>query len=161
MNEIKVALALLRSRAEAERAIGDLGRAGIALGEISVLQPDDGLLDHVAGKANGELPSALASLTSLGPVVCAGVERLIAAGPIRLVLDGAARRTVTDALRALGATVQRAAMYEGRLRDGAILMMVHTSEGRQVGEARRILSLNGGYEISVTVPSTSASPVLN
>jgi hypothetical protein len=162
MNETKVALALLRSRTEVERVITDLGAAGITPAEISVLQSDDGVLDDIAGDgaANGK-PSALGSLTSLGSVLCAGIEHPIAAGPIRRVLDGSARRTVTGALRALGTTEQRATMYEGRIRDGAILIAVHTSEGKQVGEARRLLALHGGYEISVAVPSATAETFPN
>jgi len=153
MNQIRVALALLRTRPETERAIRDLLAVGVAPSELSLLQAENGVIDHVA--ANGA--SALAMLPSLSAVVCAGVEHLVAAGPIRQVLDGSTRRTVTGTLRALGATEERAAMLEGRIRDGATLLGVHTAEGRQIGEARRIFALHGGYEISVNAPPPTAA----
>lgn len=161
MKEREVALALLPSRAEAESAITALVAAGIAAAEISVLQRDDGVLEHVMQHAAGTAAndgrmSPLGSLTALGSIPCAGIGNLVAAGTLRLVLDASTERSVTGALRAVGATEERAAMYERRIREGAILLAVHTSEGGPLGEARRVLTEHAGYEISVAIPSSAA-----
>ncbi len=156
MNDTKIVQALLRSRVEAERVITDLRSTGISPDDISLLLPDAGILDHIATRAavtpSDATPrpgSPLGMLRGLGSVHCSGVEHLLGAGPIRRVLDGTGIRSVAAALRSLGVTEQRAAMYEGRIRDGGIWMAVHTSLGKELGDARRILALHGGYEVGI------------
>jgi hypothetical protein len=158
MDQIRIALALLSSRTAAERVVADLKTVGIAPDDISILLPESGAFDDVAARAAQPTPSPFAALTGLGTIACGGMETFLAAGPIRAAVDGTPTRTVTAALRAYGVTEPKAAMYEGKVREGSPLVMVRTVLGKDVGEARRILALHGGHAISVTALPHAPTP---
>jgi hypothetical protein len=78
------------------------------------------------------LGGALGWLAGVGALAIPGVGPLIAAGPILATLSGAALGgTVggaTGALVGLGIPEYEAQQYEGRLREGNILMCVHAED---------------------------------
>ncbi|HTW88152.1 MAG TPA: hypothetical protein VMD75_09105, partial [Candidatus Binataceae bacterium] len=78
----------------------------------------------------------------------------IAAGPIMAALAGAAGGAaaggLTGALIGLGIPEYEAKRYEGKVKDGNILLSVHTEDSEERDRAKEILTANGAEDISYT-----------
>ncbi|MBP9092054.1 hypothetical protein KBI23_13590 [bacterium] len=81
-----------------------------------------------------------------------GVGPFVAAGPIMAALSGAvigaATGGVTGGLIGLGMPEYEAKQYEGKLRDGNILLSVHTENGDQAKQAEEIFKAGGAKDIT-------------
>jgi hypothetical protein len=143
-----------------------LKTAGFQEGDISALFPDEeGSRDFAheqhtkapegaaAGVAGGMVVGgALGWMIGIGAHAVPGIGAFIAAGPLMAALAGAAAGGaaggVEGALIGLGIPEYEAKRYEGKIRDGNILMSVHTSDRDQVIRAKEIFKNGGADDIS-------------
>jgi hypothetical protein len=149
----------------AENLVLALKQSGFIDNDISVLFPDkEGTKDFahenstkapegaVAGASTGGVVGgALGLLAGIGALAIPGVGPLIAAGPIMAALSGAAVGAtlggVTGALVGLGIPEYEAKMYEGKIRDGNVLIAVHGFDGEQLKRAEDIFKQNSASDI--------------
>src|SRR5262250_1138145 len=150
----KSVFGIATTQGKAERIVQQLQSQGFATSEISVLMPDTGGtrdIGHVkATKApegamtgaatGGATGGVLGLLAGIGALAIPGVGPFIAAGPIMGALSGAAVGATAGgligALAGMGIPEFEAKRYEGKIRDGNILISVHTedSEDRKLAE---------------------------
>jgi hypothetical protein len=160
---------------QAVRIADRLRGVGFSADDISVLLPDksgtrDFAVDNstklpegaaVGAGAGAALGGALGWLAGIGALAIPGLGPMIAAGPIMAALSGAATGGlvggVTGALTGMGIPEYEAQRYEGKLREGRILISVHTDTSDQAASARTIFSEENAEDIStggeVAVPA--------
>lgn len=153
----KAVFGIVRSETEAERVVADLRTEGFAMNDVSVLFPNQGSTRDFAyeqgtkasegavagGSAGGALGGALGLLAGIGAITLPGIGLLIAAGPLLAALSaaalGAAVGSIAGGLVGFGIPDLHAKLYEGKLRDGNILIAVHAANGHQIEAAKGIL----------------------
>jgi hypothetical protein len=164
----KAVFGIAKSVAQAEQIANGLKAAGFSGDDISVLFPDkEGTRDFAheqhtkapEGAATGAgtggvLGGALGWLVGIGSLAIPGVGPFIAAGPIMAALAGAAVGAaaggLAGALVGLGIPEYEAKRYEGKIREGNILISVHTDDGNEVNRAKEIFKREGAEDISYT-----------
>jgi hypothetical protein len=105
------------------------------------------------GTASGAvLGGALGWLVGIGALAIPGVGPFIAAGPIMAALAGVGAGAVTGglvgALVGLGLPEYEAKRYEGRIKEGGILLSVHCDSSEWVKRAKEILERTGAFDVS-------------
>jgi len=158
--------AIYRSRAGAEEAVDALRAAGYRNTDISVLLPENqGTKDFAhekgtkapEGAATGATAGVVAGgvlgwLAGIGALAIPGIGPLIAAGPIVGALAGAGAVGVAGgivgALIGMGIPEYEAKRYEGRIKQGGILLSVHCDSSDWVKRAKEILERTGGEDIA-------------
>ena len=158
-------ICIVPTEVEADRIVDSLRTAGFTNNNISVLMPDKtttkdlGHEKHTkapegasAGAASGlVLGGALGWLAGIGALAIPGVGPFIAAGPIMAMLSGAAiggaAGGTTGGLIGLGIPEYEAKQYEGKLRDGNILLSVHTENGDEAKRVEEIYKANNAHDI--------------
>lgn len=158
--------AIAKTEAQAVRIANRLRTSGFSPSDISMLFPDSGAsrdLGHAnstkapegaaTGAATGAvLGGALGWLVGAGALAIPGLGPFIAAGPILAALSGAfaggAVGGATGGLVGLGIPEYEAQLYEGRLREGNILIAVHTDDMEESGRVREIFSEEQAEDIS-------------
>ncbi len=163
----KAVFCIASSHSQAEGIVNQLKGAGFSNNDISVLFPDKrGTKDFAheqhtkapegaaAGAGTGGiLGGALGWLAGIGALAIPGIGPFIAAGPIMAALSGAAVGAalggITGALIGMGIPEYEAKRYEGKVREGNILISVHTENWREVDRAKSILKTAGARDISV------------
>lgn len=133
---------------------------------MSVLMSDGGLSNEMAtvkatkapeGAAIGTsagivLGGALGWLVGAGLLAVTGLAPLIAAGPLIGALAGAgagaAAGGLTGGLVGLGLPEYEAKRFEGRIKEGGILLSVHADDLTWVDKAQDILEQTGAEDIS-------------
>jgi hypothetical protein len=167
---------ICRSEAQAVRIANRLYNSGFSANDISMLHPDkSGTRDightnstkapegAAAGAGTGALlGGALGWAAGIGALAIPGLGPLIAAGPILATLSGmAAGGTlggITGALVGTGIPEYEAQQYEGKLREGNILISVHADDSGEASRIREILTeekaenVSTGSEASVPKP---------
>lgn len=161
--------------ASVEYGVDALRTAGFRSSDISVLFPENsGTRDfaHEKGTKAPEgattgagtgavLGGALGWLAGIGSLAIPGVGPLIAAGPIMAALAGAGVGGVvggvTGALIGMGIPEYEAKLYEGRVKDGGILLSVHSDDPDWTKRAKKILEETGAQDISSTGEASSGS----
>src|ERR1700691_3271568 len=151
-----------------EMGVDGLKAAGFSNRDISVLLPESaGSRDFAhekgtkapegatAGAGTGVvLGGALGWLLGVGALAIPGLGPFIAAGPIMAALAGAGvAGTVgglAGALIGLGIPEYEAKRYEGRIKDGGILLSVHSDDSTWTKRAKEILEHTGAQDISST-----------
>jgi uncharacterized membrane protein len=92
-------------------------------------------------------------LAGIGSLAIPGLGPFIAAGPIMAALSGAAVGAavggLTGALVGMGIPEYEAKRYEARVKEGNILISVHTEDSRQKDVAKQIFEQGGAEDISV------------
>ncbi len=154
------------SRSQAERAIDELIAAGFRSDDVSVLAPDKNVSHEMATEKNTKAPEGtttgvatggaiggtLGLLAGIGALAIPGLGPFIAAGPIMGALAGlgagAATGGLIGALIGMGIPEYEAHRYEGRVKDGGILVSVHCDDSDWVGKAKRVLETAGGKDVS-------------
>src|SRR6058998_4442545 len=139
----KSVFGIATTQGQAERIVQQLQSQGFGTSEISVLMPDTGGtrdVGHIkATKApegattgaatGGATGGVLGLLAGIGALAIPGVGPFIAAGPIMAALSGAAVGAATGgvvgALVGMGIPEYEAKRYEGRVKEGGILLSVH------------------------------------
>jgi hypothetical protein len=163
-----VVLGIYRNRSDVERGVNALRQAGFRSADISGLFPSgDSNKDFAhemgtkapegasAGVASGlVLGGTLGWLVGVGALAIPGVGPFIAAGPIMAALAGAgvgsALGGVTGALIGYGVPEYEAKRYEGRVKEGGILLSVHCDDHEWVTTAKETLERTGAHDISHT-----------
>ena len=164
----KSVFCLADNEIQAERIVQDLKTAGFSNNDISALFPDkSGTKDFAheqhtkapEGAATGAgtglvLGGALGWLIGIGSLAIPGVGPFIAAGPIMAALAGAgvgaAVGGLTGALVGLGVPEYEAKRYEGKIKEGNILISVHSEDSDEVSRAKAIFERAGAHDISYT-----------
>lgn len=176
----KAVFGIAKSESQAIAIADQWKMAGFSENDVSVLFPDKkGTKDFAheqhtkapEGAATGAtggalLGGALGWMVGIGALAIPGVGPFIAAGPIMAALAGAAGGAaaggLTGALIGMGIPEYEAKRYEGKVKDGNILMSVHTEDSKERERAKEILTRNGAEDISytseATVPKDSKTP---
>ncbi len=157
---------IMQDRVEAENCVDALRSAGFRNTDISVLFPDNtGTKDFAhkkqtkapegattGGVVGGVTGGVLGWLVGVGSLAIPGLGPFIAAGPIVGALAGAgALGTVggiVGALVGMGIPEYEAKRYEGRIRQGGILLSVHCDNSEWTRRAKDILRQSGAEDIS-------------
>src|ERR1051325_640740 len=150
---------IAKSRSQAEQIVERLQSSGFPSSEISILMPEtDGKHDigHVkatkapegatTGAAAGGLTGGVIGLLAgIGALAIPGVGPLIAAGPIVATLTGlgvgGALGGITGALIGMGIPEYEAKRYEGRVKQGGMLLSVHSDNSEWTKKAKAILEV--------------------
>ena len=164
----KAVFCIARSDEQAIAIANSLKAAGFMDNDIAVLFPDktgtkDFAHEHhtkapegaTAGAvAGGVIAGALGWLAGIGSLAIPGVGPLIAAGPIMAALGGAAAGGAAGGLAGgligLGIPEYEAKRYEGAIKDGNILISVHTDDSKQREAAKQIFEEANAKDISYT-----------
>lgn len=149
-----------------EEAITQFRDAGFRAVDISVLFPENsGSKDFghekntkapegatAGGMAGGIAGGVMGWLTGVGMLAIPGLGPLIAAGPIVAALAGAgavgALGGAIGGLVGLGIPEYEAKRYEGRIREGGVLLSVHCDSSVWVKRARDILRQSGAQDVA-------------
>jgi len=164
---------LYPNRSGAENGVETLKQAGFRNTDISVLFPENvGSKDfgHEKGSKAPEgaatgagsgavLGGALGWLVGIGALAIPGLGPFVAAGPIMAALAGmgvgGAAGGITGALIGLGIPEYVAKRYEGRVRDGGILLSVHSDNVDWTRRAKEILERTGAQDISSSAEASA------
>jgi len=159
---------LTKTEAQALSIVAELKAAGFSPNDISVLFPDktgtkDFAHEHHTkapeGAATGVgagtvLGGAVGWLVGIGALAIPGLGPFIAAGPIMAALSGAAAGAalggITGALIGLGIPEYEAKRYEGKIREGNVLISVHTEDRHERARAKEIYERAGAEDIADT-----------
>lgn len=150
----------------ANNIVSRLKGEGFRDNDISVLFPDKSSTRDFAHEKNTKAPEgatagagaggviggALGLLAGIGLLAIPGVGPFIAAGPIMASLSGiavgAAVGGITGALIGMGIPEIEAKRYEGKVKDGNILISVHTEAADEVARAKHIFEEARATDIS-------------
>jgi uncharacterized protein (TIGR02271 family) len=164
----KAVFCLARDEAQASRIVDDLKNAGFSNNDISVLFPDKGGTRDFAHEKSTKAPEgavtgagtgglaggALGWLAGIGALAIPGLGPFIAAGPIVGALSGAAIGATAGGLIGtlvgMGIPEYEAKRYEDRLREGRILLSVHSDNAEETRRAKEIFQRDGGEDISTS-----------
>jgi hypothetical protein len=155
-----------RSEEQAARIVDDLKSAGFSNNDISVMLPDrSGTRDFAHEKGTkapegavtgagtgGILGGTLGWLVGIGALAIPGLGPFVAAGPIMAALGGAAAGAATGglvgALVGMGIPEYEAKRYESRLKEGRVLLSVHSDNSDETRRAKEIFERNGAEDIA-------------
>ena len=153
-------------RPAVEEGVEHLRRAGFRNTDISVLFPENSGTKDFAHEKNTKAPEGATSgvvaggiaggvlgwLTGIGALAIPGLGPLIAAGPIVAALAGAgavgALGGIVGALAGMGVPEYEAKRYEGRIREGGILLSIHCDSSDWVKRGKEILAETGAQDIA-------------
>jgi hypothetical protein len=151
---------------QAETIVDNLKQSGFLNNNISVLLPDnEGTRDFAHEKntkapegavtgagTGGVLGGVLGWLAGIGSLAIPGIGPFVAAGPIMAALGAAAVGAtvggLTGALVGLGIPEYEAKQYEGKLRQGNILISVHSENSTETDKAKKIFETAGAQDIA-------------
>jgi hypothetical protein len=150
----------------AERAVDRILAAGFSNNDISVLLPDSQSSKEFAHEKNTKMPEGTATgvtaggaiggtlglLAGIGSLAIPGVGPFIAAGPIMGALAGlgvgGAVGGMVGALVGMGIPEYEAKRYEGRVKDGGVLLSIHCDGSHDVSRAKDLLKQTGADDIA-------------
>lgn len=159
---------ITKTAEQAEEIVAELKASGFPSDAISALLPDKRGTKDFAHEHNTKAPegattggvaglgvgATLGWLAGIGALAIPGVGPFIAAGPIMAALGGAAIGTaaggVIGALVGMGIPEFEAKRYDAKLREGNILLSVHTEDGKQRDIAKDIFKRFHADDISST-----------
>jgi hypothetical protein len=159
---------IYRNRADVENAVDTLRREEFRNTDISVLFPEnEGTKDFAhekktkapEGTATGATTGAILGgglgwLAGIGALAIPGLGPFVAAGPIMAALAGVgaggAIGGIAGALIGMGIPEYEAKRYEGRVKEGGILLSVHCDDSKWTKRAKEILEHTGADDISST-----------
>jgi hypothetical protein len=162
----KSVFCLARDEAQASNIVDNLRTSGFSNNDISVLLPDkSGTRDFAHEKGTkapegavtgagtgGVLGGVLGWLAGIGALAIPGVGPFVAAGPIMAALSGAAIGAtaggLVGTLVGMGIPEYEAKRYEGRLREGRILIAVHSENSDETKRAKEIFERAGAEDIA-------------
>jgi hypothetical protein len=165
---------------DAERAVDHLLEIGFTNSAVSVLLQDDASTRDFAHEKNTKAPEGaitgvttggviggtLGLLAGIGALAIPGVGPLIAAGPIMAALAGlgvgGTIGGLVGALIGMGIPEYEARRYEGRVKNGGILLSIHCDTSDQVSAAKDALKATGAQDISSTSehPASTRAEIL-
>src|ERR1700676_1803677 len=160
------AFGIYKTRTQAENAVDRMLAAGFSNNDISVLLPDTTSSKEFAHEKNTKAPEGTATgvatggvvggtlglLAGIGALAIPGVGPFIAAGPIMAALAGVgvggAVGGLIGALVGMGIPEYEAKRYEGRVKDGGVLLSVHCDTSDDIARAKDLLKQTGAEDIS-------------
>jgi hypothetical protein len=159
---------LYDNRSQVESAVSALQNAGFRNTDISVLLPENAGTKDFAHEKGTKAPEGASTgagtgaaiggvlgwLTGIGALAIPGFGPFIAAGPIMAALAGVgvggAVGGLTGALIGMGIPEYEAKRYEGRIKDGGILLSVHSDNSDWTDRAKKVLEATGAQDIAST-----------
>jgi len=162
------AFGIYRDRTSVENAVDALRQEHFRNTDISVLFPENQGTKDFAHEKNTKAPEGAATgagsgaviggtlgwLTGIGALAIPGLGPFIAAGPIVAALAGVgvggAIGGITGALIGMGIPEYEAKRYEGRVKEGGILLSVHCDDSNWTKRAKEILQRTGAQDVSST-----------
>jgi hypothetical protein len=164
----KAVFGIAKSESQAITIADNLKAAGFAENDVSVLFPDTKGTKEFAHEQHTKAPEGAAAATGaaggaalggafgwmvgIGALAIPGLGPFIAGGPIMAALAGAASGAaaggLTGALIDMGIPEYEAKRYEQKVKDGNILMSVHTEDIKERERAREIFVKGGADDIS-------------
>ena len=157
---------IYRDRTSVENAVDVLRQENFRNTDISVLFPENQGTKDFAHEKNTKAPEGAATgagsgaviggtlgwLTGIGALAIPGLGPFIAAGPIVAALAGVgvggAIGGITGALIGMGIPEYEAKRYEGRVKEGGILLSVHCDDSTWTKRAKEILERTGAQDVS-------------
>lgn len=164
----KSVFCIASTREQADRIVDQLKSANFSYNDISVLFPDKSSTKDFAHEKNTKAPEgaitgagtggvvggALGWIVGIGALAIPGVGPFIAAGPIMAALSGAAIGAaaggITGGLIGLGIPELEAKRYEGKVKEGNILLSVHAENSEEINRAKEIFAQAGAEDICTT-----------
>jgi len=131
---------------------------------VQVLLPDSQSSKELAHEKNTKAPEGTTTgvAAGIGALAIPGVGPFIAAGPIIAALAGmgfgGAVGGLIGALVGMGIPEYEAKRYEGRIKDGGILLSAHRDTSDEIERAKNILKATGAEDISSTGESSADFP---
>jgi hypothetical protein len=162
----KSVFCITRDETQAGVIVDSLKSAGFSNNDISVLLPDKAGTREFAHEKGTKAPEGAVTgagtggvlggvfgwLVGIGALAIPGLGPFIAAGPIMAALSGAAVGAtaggVIGALVGMGIPEYEAKRYEARLKEGRILIAVHSENSDQTKRAKEIFERAGAEDIS-------------
>lgn len=156
------------TRSQAEAAVDQLIASGFRNEDISVLLQDNVGTKDFAHEKNTKAPEGattgavtggvvggtLGLLAGIGALAIPGIGPFIAAGPIMGTLAGLGSGGlvggIIGALVGMGIPELEAKRYEGRIKEGGILLSVHGDNSEWTSKAKEILKQTGADDVSST-----------
>ena len=147
---------------EVDGLVAALKNAGFENDDVSLVLPDkpgtwDGGTGHAgSGSAAGAgagavVGGAVGALAGLGLLTIPGIGPLLAVGPLLSALGGAAvggaLGGLTGGFVGLGVPEEQARQYEGQIKEGKIVLSVHTDDEIEADKAERLLKQYGGQDV--------------
>jgi hypothetical protein len=175
----KSVFGIYKNRAQAERGIDRLLAARFSNDDISVLLPDNPSSKEFAHEkgtkapegaatgvtAGGTIGGTLGLLAGIGALAIPGFGPFIAAGPIMGALAGlgvgGAVGGLVGALVGMGIPEYEAKRYEGRVKDGGVLLSVHCDTSDEIDVAKELLEQTGAEDISSSGEASSDTETSN
>src|ERR1700689_1450543 len=163
------------TRESVERAVDTFLKSGFTTSDVSVLLPENlggkPLATDKAtkapegatagGGAGAVIGGTLGLLAGIGALAIPGVGPFIAAGPIMAALAGlgvgGAVGGFTGALIGMGIPEYEAKRYEGRIKNGGILLSAHCDTSEEIKRAKEVMKETGAEDISSTGEASSDS----
>jgi hypothetical protein len=161
-------------QSRAERIVNGLEAVGIPTSEMSVLFPDkSGTRDFAhtnqtkapegaatGATAGGVVGGALGLLAGIGLLAVPGIGPFVAAGPILAALSGAglggALGGIAGALVGMGIPEVEAKHYEGKVKEGNILISAHVEDNDLRAKAKKVMEDCGATDVHTW--STAKTP---
>ena len=157
---------IYKDRVHVENAVDTLRQEGFRNTDVSVLFPENASSKDFAVEKNTKAPEgaatgggsgaviggALGWLAGIGMLAIPGIGPFIAAGPIMALLAGVgvggAVGSIIGALVGMGIPEYEAKRYEGRIKDGGILLSVHCDTPSWIKRAEALLKATGAEDIA-------------
>src|SRR5438128_232581 len=162
------AFGIYRDRVSVENAVDALRQEGFRNTDISVLFPENEGTKDFAHEKSTKAPEGTATgagtgaviggglgwLAGIGALAIPGLGPFIAAGPIMAALAGVgvggAIGGIAGALIGMGIPEYEAKRYEGRVKEGGILLSVHCDSSDWTKKAKELLERTGAVDPAST-----------
>ncbi len=169
----KSVFCIATTRNQADQIVDRLKAANFSNNDISALFADKDTSHDFAHEKNTKAPEgavtgagtggviggALGWIAGIGALAIPGIGPFIAAGPIMAALSGAAIGAtvggIAGGLIGLGIPELEAKRYEGKLKEGNILISVHADNSEEITRAKDIFTKEGAQDICTTGESST------
>jgi hypothetical protein len=169
----KSVFCIATSRNQADQIVDHLKAESFSNNDISVLFPDKSTTRDFAHEKNTKAPEGaiagagtggviggtLGWIAGIGALAIPGVGPFIAAGPIVAALSGAAVGAavggIAGGLIGLGIPEIEAKRYEGKVKEGNILISVHTEDVGDIARAKDIFNQASAQDICTADEATT------
>jgi hypothetical protein len=160
------AFGIYQTQADVEYAVDSLRAEGFRNTDVSVLFPENKGSKDFAVEKNTKAPEGTAAgattgvvvggvlgwLVGIGVLAIPGIGPFIAAGPVVAALAGVgvggAVGGIAGALIGMGIPEYEAKRYEGRIKEGGILLSVHCDDRNWIKKAKEILERTGAQDVA-------------
>ncbi len=173
----KSVFCIATSREQAEQIVSRLQTENFSANDISALFADKETTRDFAHEKHTKAPEgavtgatsgavlggALGWIAGIGALAIPGAGPFIAAGPIMAALSGVAIGGavggIAGGLIGLGIPELEAKRYEGKIKQGNILISVHTENSDEIKKAKEIFTAAGAQDVCTT--GESSAPGIN